>query len=128
MNAKLYELKEKLCKELEGYSDKELTSPSLDVVDKLCHAIKNLDKIIDKHEEKERESMYGNSYNYPYNAYNDGYSRMGRNARRDSMGRYATGYPRDNNMIMELTDLMEGSPDERTRMEFQKFINKMQTM
>lgn len=121
-SSKLYDLKEKLCKELEEYSEKELTTPSsLDVVDKLCHAIKNLDKIIDKYENRE----YSNSYHMPY--YDGSYSR-GRNVRRDSMGRYSGGYSRDEGMIMELRDLMEDAPDERIRMKFQKFINEMQNM
>ena len=29
---------------------------------------------------------------------------------------------------MELRDLMEDAPDERTRMEFEKFIRKMEQM
>lgn len=120
MNNKLYELKEKLCKELEEYSAKDLSPQSLEVVDKLCHAIKNLDKIIEKHEEKEYSNSYG--------MYNDVSYGRGRNTRRDYMGRYSTGYSRDDNMIMELTELMDDAPDERTRMEFQKFINKMKMM
>ncbi len=38
------------------------------------------------------------------------------------------GYSRNNNMIMELRELMEDAPDERTRMEFDKFIRKMESM
>lgn len=127
MNNKLYELKEKLCKELEEYSAKDLSPQSLEVVDKLCHAIKNLDKIIEKYEEKEYSNAYRMAYN-PYGMYNDGSYARGRNTRRDSMGRYSTGYSRDDNMIMELTELMDDAPDDRTRMEFQKFINKMKMM
>ena len=124
MDTKLYTLKEKLCKELDEYSGKDLSPQSLEVIDKLCHAIKNLNKIIEKCEEDE----YSNTYRMPYGMYNDGSYARGRNMRRDSMGRYSTGYSRDDNMIMELTDLMEEAPDERTRMEFQKFINKMKMM
>ena len=44
----LYELKEMLCKELEEYGSKgELTGGTLEVVDKLDHAVKNLDRIIE---------------------------------------------------------------------------------
>ena len=38
------------------------------------------------------------------------------------------GYSRNSNMIMELRELMEDAPDERTRMEFDKFIRKMESM
>lgn len=56
---------------------------------------------------------------------NSGARGRGRNARRDSMGRYS----RDNDeMIMELRELMEDAPDEETRMEFQKFIQKVEKM
>lgn len=131
---KLYTLKEKLCDQLIDYEDKELTSATLEVVDKLAHAIKNIDKIIDKYEETE----YSNAYRMPYTgsyewkgAGNGSYAR-GRNARRDSMGRYSgdyyDGYSRHGDMIMELNELMADAPDERTRMEFQKFIQKMQMM
>jgi hypothetical protein len=41
------------------------------------------------------------------------------------MGRYSS----DNNeMIMELRELMEDAPDEKTRMEFDRFIKKMEQM
>ena len=128
---KLYELREKLCKQLEEYPEKELTSATLDVIDKLTHTIKNLDKIIDKHEAKEYSNTYPDMT--AYSAYDTmvppRVSYAGRrNTRRDSMGRYSGGYSRNNDMIMELTDLMAEAPDERTRMEFQKFIQKMQTM
>jgi hypothetical protein len=41
------------------------------------------------------------------------------------MGRYSS----DNDMLVEeLRSLMEDAPDERTKMEFQKFITKMEQM
>ena len=48
----------------------------------------------------------------------------GRNARRDSMGRYS----RADDMVMELRELMEDAPDERTRQEFERFIKKVEQM
>ena len=39
------ELKEKLMSELIDYSQRELTQSSLDIIDKLAHALKNLCKI-----------------------------------------------------------------------------------
>ena len=69
----LYELKEKLCKELKKYSEEEVSSNSLEIVDKLAHAVKNLDKIIEKYEEEEysmRGSYGGGSYN-SYESYGD---------------------------------------------------------
>ena len=139
---KLYELKEMLCDELEEYGSKgELTAGTLDVVDKLSHTIKNLDKIIEKCEEDEYSNAYeggnmmgGGSYERGGRSYARGgrsYARgRGRNAKRDSMGRYSSerGYSRDEEMIAELRELMEDAPDDKTRREFQKFISKIEMM
>lgn len=129
----IHELKEMLCKELEEYGKKgELTTGSLDVVDKLAHTIKNLDKIIDKYEEEEYSGRGGSYRGGSYAYEDDGSYARGRtgNVRRDSMGRYSRerGYSRDENMVMELRELMQNAPDERTRMEFQKFIQKIEQM
>lgn len=126
---KLYELRDKLCDQLAEYGDKELTSPVLEVVDKLAHATKNLDKVIAKCEGMDYEGSYSGAY-YPRNSYGS-YDR-GRGVGRNSMGRYdnrySGGYSGDDGMIHELTRLMDDAPDERTRMELQKFIDKMRTM
>ena len=144
----IYELKEMLSKELEEYGKKgEMTAGSLDVVDKLAHTIKNLDKIIETYEEEGYSNrggsyeggMTGGSYarggrNRSYaggRSYRGGsYARgRGSNARRDAMGRYSSeGYSRADDMIDQLNDLMEDAPDERTRMEIQKLITKMESM
>ena len=120
----LYELKEMLMKELEEYGKKgEMSAGTLDIVDKLSHAIKNLCKIIE-----DAEDGYSGEYR---NSYERGsYARgRGRNARRDSMGRYSSeGYSRTGDMVQELHDLMRDAPDERTRQEFQRFINKIEQM
>lgn len=55
----------------------------------------------------------------------------GRNARRDSMGRYSSeGYSMGGNeeMVQELREIMQDAPDEQTRMEFQRFIQKIEQM
>lgn len=144
----IYDLKEMLCKELEEYGKKgDLTAGSLDVVDKLAHTIKNLDKIIESYEENGEYSSRGGSYaggmgmggasyergGRSYRGGNMGgrsYVRgRGRNARRDAMGRYSTeGYSRNDEMIEQLNDLMDDAPDERTRAEIQKFITKLEGM
>jgi hypothetical protein len=134
------ELKEMLCKELEEITRKgELTAGSLDTVDKLTHAIKSIDTIAAMEE-------YSNDYNYrgSYDRESDGMSSVrrrtydgrsyarGRNAKRDSMGRYSRGgYSYDDakdDMINDLHELMQDTHDERTKQEFKKFINKLETM
>ena len=114
---KLYELKEMLCDELDKYGDKrDLTAGSLDVVDKLAHAAKNVEKLI------EAEEGYSNRYMPDY-GYSDGMSRA---RRRDSMGRYSR-YSRDG-LADKLRELMESAPDERSRDEIKRLADKMDSM
>lgn len=134
---KIYELKDKLCEELEEYGDKKLDAGSLEVIDKLAHTVKNLDKIIEKYEDEDYSSAYddgmtGGSYERGGNRYGSRYAMArgdgrgrGRNARRDSMGRYSSD---SRMMVEELRDLMNDAPDERTKMEFKRFIEKMEQM
>ena len=143
----IYELKDMLCEELEEYGKKDkLDVGTLEIVDKLAHTIKNLDKIIETYEEDgySKEGYYEGSYDTLEGgkyARRGRYSREGEmrgtsyargdgrgrgsNAKRDSMGRYS----RDSqSMVHELRELMEDAPDERTRMEFKKFIERIEHM
>jgi hypothetical protein len=123
----IYELKEKLCDELEEYGEKgDLDVGTLDVVDKLSRTVKNLGKIIEKMEESEYsgESWDGmNTGRYTGRRYSGA-------RRRDSMGRYSRrGYSMDNaEIVQDLRELMNEAPDERTRQEFQSFISKIERM
>ena len=134
----LYELKEKLCKELKSYGDKrELTASSLAMIDTLAHALKNVNKVIENHEEE--EGMYS-SEGYPIRpAHEGGYMRgsygdmpmnsyaRGRYARRDAMGRYSRDeYSGEGQMVTELQDLMRNVTDDRTRQKIQDIIYKME--
>ena len=146
----LYDLKEMLCKELKEYGEKgEMTAGTLDVVDKLAHTVKNLDKIIEVYEDE------GYSGHYPYNmggSYDDGmnyrdgrsmrgsydggsYARGRRNARRDTMGRYSResyrggsyGYSRGgkDEYREQLMDMLDTAPDEQTRQSIQRMIDNL---
>lgn len=165
----LYKLKDMLCAELEEYGQKgELTGGSLEVVDKLAHAIKNLDKIIEAYEEEEEGGSYdgggggsydgggsyrdysrnsyrggsydgGGSYRGSYDgggsyrggsyddggSYRGGYSRArgrGRNARRDSMGRYS----RAGDLSEQLRGLMADAPNDQIRQEMQMLASRIE--
>jgi len=134
----IYDLKDMLCKELEDYGKKgELSAGTLDIVDKLAHTIKNLDKIIEFYEEDEYSNAMGGMRGRSYrdNSYNDGgyersYARgRGSYARRDSMGRYSReGYSRAGDMADRLRELMNDAPDEHTRQEIQRLVTKMEQM
>lgn len=128
----LHELKEMLMDELKQYGKKgELTSGTLDAVDKLAHAVKSLCYIIEEYEEEYSNATggdYRRTVRYPHGG--NSYARGRRNARRDSMGRYSRdGYSQAvDDMAQELRELMEDAPDEKTRQEFQRFIQKIEQM
>lgn len=126
---KLYELKENLCKELEEYGkESDISSSSLDTIDKLAHAIKNIDKIISSNEDE--ESGYSRRMS-PYYRDEEPYAYRGRsrNARRDSMGRYSSeGYSRNDEITSKLYNMMDNVHDERTRQDIQKLLDRMESM
>ena len=85
-----------------------------------------------------RDMRGGRSYRGSYDdgSYDDGmggsYARgRGRNAKRDSMGRYSRegGYSRADGKqeyIEHMRDMMEDAPDEKTRMSIQRMISEME--
>lgn len=138
----LKELCETLSKELEKANDKirasggSLTPADVEFVDKLTHSIKSVKTTIAMMEAEDEDGQ--GSY-MPGSYMPGGYSRYGRpeysnagrrNPRRDGMGRYSRerGYSRDGDMLSELYDLMEKAPDERTRQEMQRMIDRMESM
>jgi hypothetical protein len=141
----LYELKEMLCKELEEYGRKgDLSAGSLEIVDKLAHALKNVDKIIESKEEESGEysgamPRRGGSYRYDDGMMTCGYYRggsyargRGSNARRDSMGRYSSrDYSRAEGdmaeIVEELRGMMDSLPEEK-RHEVERFVEKVERM
>lgn len=139
----LYESLESICKvltkELSKVVEKiegsgNVISPSdVEYVNNLTHAIKSVETT-----KAMLSAENGGSYDDGMSR-NDGYSNRGRGryARRDSNGRYASdgyserysnGYSRANEMVSELRNLMEDAPDEHTKMEFKKFISKIESM
>lgn len=129
---KLYDLKERLCKELESYAGKDLNASSLDIVMKLAGAVKNLGKIIRMCEEDDG-GYSGRGYVYGHNPMGrdverGSYARGRRGAPRDSMGRYSgeMGYSRHNDPASELRELMAHAPDEQTRRELEEIARRME--
>lgn len=112
---KLYDLKEMLCEELEEYGSKgKLDVGSLDVVDKLAHAIKNIDKILEYKEEGEYSRRGGMSYE---RGGDHSYAR-----RRDAMGRYSRG---DNDFMMDIRELADHAPSDHIRQKLHSIMNEM---
>lgn len=132
---KLEELKDMLCDELEKYgSEKELTAGSLEVVDKLAHAIKNIDKILEEYDGGEYSGAYGRSYARGGNRGGGRSNRDGRSyaQRRDARGRYSSetmgGYSMAGDMAEELRDLMQDAPDQQTRQDIQRIVSRLEQM
>jgi len=95
----IVKLKEMLIKELNGFGQtKELSTGSLEMIDKLAHAVKNLCKIIESGEQEDysNDGSYRGSYRAMRGSYRGSYDDASYR-RRDSMGRYSRedGYSRD---------------------------------
>lgn len=129
----MHKLMEYICdemKELEKKASKDgkLTMAEIQYLDTLAHTKKNLLKADEMWEESEYSGAMdrrGRSY-APYDDTSMARGR-GRNARRDSMGRYSRSNESEM-MVEELKALMQEAPDEKTRMEFQRFIQKIEQM
>lgn len=133
----LHELKEKLLKELEEYGgNAKFSKEDVETIKYMASAIDHICNIAEGEEE-------GYSGRYPYwmgGAYADGNGgNMGGNSNRSYRGSYARGrsyrrgysregYSRDGGMVEELRELMQDAPDERTKQEFQRFIDKIERM
>ena len=104
----LYNLKNMLVEELAEFGRKgELSKTSLDTIDKIAHATKNIGKDIEgcEQEEYSGRSYRGRSYESGNNSYR-GYSRSGDDVRE------------------ELDKLMHSVNDDRTREELRKIMNR----
>lgn len=148
----MHKLMEYICNELEDLErkaakDGKLSMAEIEYVDKLAHIKKSLLSAEEMWEESDY-SMMGDGSSYADGDNNqsrrrNGYSRRngrssyneemsyargrGRNANRDSRGRYSSADGMEE-MIDELRELMEDAPDNKTRQEFQRFIQKIEQM
>lgn len=122
-----------ICDELDDLErkaekDGKLSMAEVQYMDTLAHAKKNLLKS----EEMSDGEYSGANYNMRGSDMDRSYARGRRgNVRRDSMGRYSSrgGYSMgSNDFAMELRDLAEDAPDERTKMKIEKLIKEMDQM
>lgn len=141
----MHKLIDFICDEIDELERKagkgKLSMAEVQYLDTLAHTKKNLLKAEEMSGgEGYSEGMYpvyGQAYN-DGRSYADGRSYNGERSynggrsyarRRDSMGRYSRGYSMAaDDMVSELRELMKDAPDDRTRVEFQKFIDKIETM
>ena len=139
---KMEELRDMLCEELEKITKKgELSAGSLDVVDKLTHSIKSIDTIMAMEgsgysnarggrggsDGGNRGGGYSRNYMYEGDGSYEGgsYARGGRRGGANQYGSYDDGREM---MVHELKDLMHSAPNEEMKMEFKRFIQKMEQM
>lgn len=127
----IYKLKETLCKELEEYGNRSsLDSNSLNVVDTLAHALKNVNKVI--------ESKNGEEYSsrgYSMGTIEDGmghyhwpqYTRYSeRRSMDDGMSnRMSRRYSRDDGVMDALGEAMSMTDDDGTKNEIRKLMTKL---
>lgn len=131
---KLYELKDKLMKELEEYADNgKFSKEDVEAIKYTASAIDHICNIVEGEDEE-----YSNMYPYAYEG-GRSYARGGRggnrggrsyargrmNARRDAMGRYSRA---GEDIAEQLRDMMMDAPDEHIRMEIEKLANKVEKM
>ena len=145
----LEKLKEALCEELDKFGKSgDITVNSLDKIHRLTDTIKNIDKIMmleeseGYSEERGRTQMGGSSYDDDM-MYSERRGR-GRNAKRDSLGRYSSeggsyeggsyerggqgGYSRDEAtdwMMRELGSMMEDA-DPKQRETLKKWMRELE--
>lgn len=138
----LHEMCETIARALNAANEKirnaggKLSAADVDYVDKLTHALKSIKSTIAMMEESEAEEYSNYSRDGgSYRGYSRGsYARGRMNAKRDSMGRYSgeysreyrDGYSRGGSMADQLRDMMQDAPDDRTRQEFQRMIEKLE--
>ena len=109
---KLENLRENLCEELDKVAKKEeINTSDLEIIDKLTHSIKNLDKV-----------MLGNEMIEEY-GYSFGYSEARRGHDGDNDGRYNEGRSRDNRSYNYRSEGYSGHYDDRS---IEKFKHMMQ--
>ena len=124
---KLYDLKEKLCEELENLARKPDMGPGdLELIHKLTDTIKNIGKI----------EMLGERGGYSEAMDNDDYGRGtsyargrsgrrgGRNTRRDSMGRYSRDDGRSE--MMEHIESALDAANDKDREAIKRFMRQLE--
>lgn len=130
----LYELKEKLLKELGDYAENnKFSKDDVENMKYISSTIDHICNIVMGMEEDDYSGRYddgGMSYERDGRggSYNRGASyARGRNARRDSMGRYSRGSEHEH-MVMELREAMGMASDPTVRDDIKRLIDKVERM
>lgn len=133
---KLHDLKKALLEELEMFADKGINNDTdIKRVDTMAHALKNLDKVIEKCEEEESGSSFRRGRVYGDGSYRDrSYGDSSYRRRRDSMGRYSrndgssyeSGYVEaSDDMRSRLDEMMQNAHSEEERATIRKMMTQI---
>lgn len=125
---KLYELKEKLMRELEDYSENgKFSKDDVEAIKYITSAIDHICNITEREEGGEYSGAgpydggsYARGGNRGGRSYNTGYRSYAR--RRDGMGRYSSA---GEDFRMELEALMESAPNERVKQRMREIMSDM---
>ena len=150
MHEKLYELKEKLMKELGEYAQNgKYSKEDVETIKYMASAVDHICNIVERADEEEYSQRGGYTYDngnmggnrggsYRGGQGGDRYSRnygggnsyargRGANARRDSMGRYSrAGNPDE--MVEQLEELMQDAPNEQIKQQIQQLVQQIEQM
>lgn len=140
MYDELYDLKDKLIKELTEYSQNgKYSKEDVETIKYMASAVDHICNICERMEDEEGYSMRGGN---PYDNMNGGmgggtsyrYSRngsyargRGSYARRDSMGRYSRAGD-SMEMVDQLEDLMQDAPNDQIRSKMQELVRQLKQM
>lgn len=122
----LHELKEKLIRELEDYSQNgKFSKEDVEAIKYMASAVDHLCNIMEETEYSQRGDMSRN-YSYERGGNRGGsYARgRGRNARRDSMGRYSRAEGMEE-LVETVRDMMQDLP-QNLQMDAQRFVQKLE--
>lgn len=116
----LYELKDKLIKELEDYSQNgKFSKEDVESIKYMASAVDHLCNIMERKDDEEEYSMRSRR---SYEGNGNSYARGRRNARRDSMGRYST---TADDLVNTVRSMMSDLPP-HLQTDAQRFVQKLE--
>ena len=122
----LYELKEKLIKELEDYAQNgKFSKEDVESIKYMASAVDHLCNIMEGADEYSNRGGYSRNYSYERGDNMRSYARgRGRNARRDSMGRYSNAEGVDE-LVNTVRNMMQDLP-QHLQQDAQRFVQKLE--
>ena len=137
----LREMKETIAHEIAEANDKirqaggDMNTADVDIIDKLTHSMKSLATTCAMLEAEESDGYSGRYYDGPGRGWREGYREM-RNGYGGNYGSYAregsrysrdnrNGYSRGMDWNDSLRQMMDEAPDEATRMDIKKLMDRM---